>query len=151
MSPRFQQFDYILRTNLSSFYVFSRLQKFLQTLPKKKCYCGVPVNCGRCFFVSGAGFIISTDMAEKLVKNQKVILKKYGHIYDDVAIGLYFHQQKVLVHPAKRMDFTTWQMWMTQKNNISSDTYHFRLKNQNENLRLSLEPLIFQKLLDIFY
>ncbi|MCX6988703.1 MAG: hypothetical protein NTZ52_04285 [Chlamydiae bacterium] len=33
MLPRINEFDYVLRTNLSSFYVFPRLLHFLQTLP----------------------------------------------------------------------------------------------------------------------
>ncbi len=34
--PRLHEFDYVIRTNLSSFYVFPRLFTFLETLPKEQ-------------------------------------------------------------------------------------------------------------------
>jgi len=39
---KIHNFDYVLRTNLSSFYAFPQLLQFLNTLPEKNCYCALP-------------------------------------------------------------------------------------------------------------
>lgn len=70
MLPRLHEFDYILRTNLSSFYVFPRLLKFLETLPKKRCYAGSNTG-GDSPIASGCGFIISPDVAKAYHCSQK--------------------------------------------------------------------------------
>lgn len=36
LQDRINSFDYVLRTNLSSFYIFDRLLKILETKPKEK-------------------------------------------------------------------------------------------------------------------
>jgi hypothetical protein len=70
MLPQLDEFDYIIRTNLSSFYVFSRLFKFLTTLPTEKCYCGVQGQEDNWTFASGSGFILSPDLVKLLVQHK---------------------------------------------------------------------------------
>ena len=70
--------DYVLRTNLSSLYDFPLL--FQRALPTTGCYMGVSHNGAP---VSGAGMILSPDVASKLL--EPVHLDLSG-LPDDVAI-----------------------------------------------------------------
>ena len=54
-----EEWDYIFRTNTSSYVSKNRLIEFSKNLPKEKCYCGIDGGG----FASGAGFFLSKDCA----------------------------------------------------------------------------------------
>lgn len=148
MLPRLDEFDYIIRTNLSSFYVFPRLFKFLKTLPKEKCYSGVRVPFHHWSFMSGCGFILSPDLVRLLVQHKNQL---YNHsTIDDVVIGRFFYDQLVPFTDAPRTDFTSIRIWDEQKNTIPEYAFHFRTRNP-PGLRLSHELSIQKALLGMFY
>lgn len=74
------EYDYIIRTNLSSVWNFTRLIEFCKTLPKENVFCGVLGNPG----ISGAGMILSPDIVTKLVKHSKDIDRC---MWDDIDFG----------------------------------------------------------------
>lgn len=74
------EYDYIIRTNLSSVWNFTRLIEFCKTLPKENVFCGVLGNPG----ISGAGMILSPDVVTKLVKHSKHIVRC---MWDDIDFG----------------------------------------------------------------
>ena len=86
LMPRIKnhEFDYVLRTNLSSFYVFPRLLAFLRTCPTKGFYCGS--NIGVEGIGSGCGFLMSPDVAQMLVDHKQEIYDDETS-FDDVVIG----------------------------------------------------------------
>lgn len=63
------EWDFIFRTNSSSYIDKKRLLNFAQTLPIENCYCGFTVSCHNINFASGCGFFISRDHVNKLIKN----------------------------------------------------------------------------------
>jgi hypothetical protein len=148
MMPRLHEFDYVLRTNLSSFYVFPRLLQVLEKLPRKKCYfasqTGVDSGIG-----SGSGFILSPDLAEIIVKNKKVFL---GHKKspDDVMIGNFLKKQGYKLSPHRRIDFLTLDDWFNGRDSMPVDMFHFRVKTE-DHLRLRDDIFIQSELLEIFY
>ena len=79
-----ENYDYILRTNLSSFYRFDKLYDILQTAPRNNYYAGI--NGGE--FVSGCGFIISKDISSNIAKNIYKVWDPYIR-WDDVCFGKY--------------------------------------------------------------
>ena len=91
--PRLQdKFDFVVRTNLSSFYVLPRLIAFARTLPRKNCYRG-PVHssktlCGGLDWAAGYGMIISSDLAYKMAKTDFLINYNIG-VQDDLVIALF--------------------------------------------------------------
>lgn len=147
MLPRLKEFAFILRTNLSSFYFFPKLLKFLNSLPQKNCYCACKGYHGDIPFGSGAGFILSPDLVELLVKNKAILNQK--NFLDDVAIGSFFQKEAINILPAKRLDILTLAAWLELKDQVP-DYFHFRLKNI-DNARLSDELYIQKKLLKILY
>lgn len=147
LQPRLNEFDYVVRTNLSSFYSYPRLLNFLQTLPSKKCLCGVSMRevdkpylkLGEIPFISGAGIILSSDLAQLLAKNHHKLEKYKTELPDDVFIGLFFHRYGIPHNYAKRYDYFTYQTWQNSKNNIPEDAFHFRAK-YSYNLRTEEDP-----------
>lgn len=161
--PRIKEFDYVLRTNLSSFYVFPRLLDFVAALPRRRCYCGVQQHIpegwlpkfGLINFVSGAGIVLSSDLAEMLVKQKQELLQHSVELPDDVLIGYFFQNNKIFSMPASRTDFPTKELWLQEKGNISQTAFHFRAKN-NYNKRapedaFEEELFINRELLELFY
>lgn len=142
--PHIYEYDYILRTNLSSFYVFPRLLKFMESLPKTKCYCGVDNPEGPS--ISGAGIIFSPDVVEILVQNKGQLLNH--SIIDDVAIGMFLNKSKIPRSFAPRKDILSIEDWFNQKGAISEDAFHFRTKNHQ-----NYEEQIFvqKQLCKLFY
>lgn len=161
--PRLKDYDYVIRTNLSSFYVFPRLLVFLNTLPKQKCYCGVPLyipadwypKFGHINFVSGAGIILSSDLAEMLAREKEEIFKFNMELADDVLIGWFFQKKMINLIIAGRNDYHTKADWIESKGNISKESFHFRAKH-NPSFRLPEENFadeiyIDHELLNMFY
>jgi hypothetical protein len=149
--PRIDQFDYVVRTNLSSFYVFPRLLEFLKTLPKEKCYCANVTDYGTFYFGSGAGFILSPDLVKKLVENKKTLLEQHSNLHDDVRIGLFFHEEGIPLQPAPRLDLLCLHHWDIYKNSIPQNIFHLYAKNLQDHLRLTDEITIQKGLLKMFY
>jgi hypothetical protein len=152
--PRLKEFDFVLRTNLSSFYVFPRLLQFVRCLPKKRCYhaCENQILQGEgkpyIPFGSGAGIIFSPDVVELMVAHKKELLG--STIVDDVLFGYFLHQQKIPLIVATRADILNLQTWLQHKHKIPENQYHFRLKN-DEPYRLTHEVQIHSAIADIFY
>lgn len=147
LSPHiYRKFDYVLRTNLSSFYVFPRLLEFLKKCPRKKFYCGSDIGINR-NIASGSGFILSHDLAKLLITNKRYFVNNQSS-YDDVLIGEFMCKQKIPLTIHQRTDFFTLQSWYDQKDNL--DGFQFRVKNENH-LRLSDDVYIQTQLLHRFY
>jgi hypothetical protein len=154
-------FTHVIRTNLSSFYVLPRVLEFIATLPKEKCYAGIQMYIppsGKyplIKFVSGAGIVMTADLAEMLAKEKDAIIKTNSELPDDVYIGLFFGDKNVNYSYAARSDFTSKQQWITGKNFISKDAFHFRAKSNYEfrtkDESFEDELFIDQELLKMFY
>lgn len=114
--------EYVWRTNLSSVVDVDRLEKYLDTIPSTKFYggyVGKAVN-ENIFFASGAGFLMSRDVAEYLVANKASL--RYDLI-DDVAIGALL-EPKFGIVPIDRC-------WVqTGEEDIESEkVFHFRCES----------------------
>ncbi len=155
MIPRIKEFDFIVRTNLSSFFVFPRLLEFMKTLPKTGCYhaCENKIlqGGGKPYipFGSGACFILSPDLVEMIVRNKNELLG--STIVDDVLFGWFCHYSKIPLIIATRMDILDMPTWLTLKNYLPENQYHFRLKNNSEHLRLTHEVQVHKELAKMFY
>lgn len=154
MLPRLDEFQYILRTNLSSFYIFPRLLKFLETIPKENCYCGNAIYWrGPEPFVSGAGIILSTDLVKMLVDQKNQLMNSRD--IDDVAIGKFFYHQKVPIigDIPQRMDFLSLENWEKHQHGIPKDAFHIRAKNEvhGNNRRIPDELIVYSELIKMFY
>ncbi len=158
MLPRLHEFNYVIRTNLSSFYVFPRLLSFLKTLPQHGCYSGYPLlphnyHGEKLVFGHGCGFIMSSDVAAYLVEHQDT-LKKITYVEefnDDINIGYFFKKSGIQLIPAPLTWLETSSHWKKYKKNKSKNDFHFRVKHQDHELRSTFDIFIMQSLLKEFY
>jgi len=145
--PRIKnEFDYVLRTNLSSFYIFPRLLEYLSSCQRTNFYCAFPGEG----FGSGSGFLMSSDTAEMLVQNKEGLVNKSMSLNDDVVIGSFFSTQGVLLIPHQRIDFFDIETWHRFKNMIPAGIFQVRVKNRDD-LRLVNDTYIQSQLLAMFY
>jgi hypothetical protein len=127
-------YDFIVRTNLSSLWNFTKLLEYLETLSKEKVYNGVIGVHGNIPFVSGAGFIISPDVATILIQNRKIA--ESVKIIDDVDIGFTLTKLGIKPSPALRNDTMIYD----------KESFHYRCKHLNNR---STEVENMSKILDL--
>lgn len=156
MIPRLEEFDYVLRTNLSSFYVFPRLLNFLTNSPKQRFYCGIHHSADnhKAGWICGAGILMSTDLARMLVANKGRLFnlspeEAVDHA-DDVAIGDLFAQNGIKCRKGLFKEIYSEQDWMSVWNNFPTDVFHFRIITPPP-YRAKVDLSIHQALLKIIY
>jgi hypothetical protein len=99
---RRKQYDYIIRTNLSSVWIFPKLMRFLETAPRTGLYGGVICNNQPWSFISGAGITFSWDVVQTLLQNRHLVYM--NKFIDDVDIGLACLQLGIPLTPIPRVD-----------------------------------------------
>lgn len=72
-------YKYLIRSNITSFWIIDNLLKLIQILPPSKVYAG-PNNWDK--FISGCGIIMSRDVSQKLIDNIT-----FTNLPDDVQIA----------------------------------------------------------------
>jgi len=105
------EFDYIYRPNCGSYVNLSILNGIANELPSKNLYFGTKSNNENLpAYASGAGFMISRDLAEKIVSNKdKIVYPHDGQCFvmDDVSIGAALTEVfNVEITDAPRVDVT---------------------------------------------
>ena len=78
-------FDYIVRTNNSTFFIPKKLEQALSLLPSSGVYAGPEYYHRGIKYVGGYSIILSRDLVQKLVQESPHIHSK---IIDDVSIGM---------------------------------------------------------------
>jgi len=116
---------FIWRTNLSSVLDFAGLQRYLGTINSSGFYGGYiglgSLNNGSStFFASGAGFLMSRDVAEYLVENKQFLR---WDLIDDVAIGALL-EPKFSIVPIERC-------WIQSGEEVvgSDGVFHYRCES----------------------
>ena len=122
-------YDYVWRTNLSSVLDFAGLERFISSskaldVGTNSLYAGYiglgSLNNGSpTFFASGAGFLMSRDVAMYLVSNRDYLR---WDIIDDVAIGALLEPRFGLMHLER--------CWVQSEHIVAEkDVFHFRCES----------------------
>jgi hypothetical protein len=134
-------FDYIFRTNSSSYVIQERLLEFLKDKPRENFYCGIiNTNVPNIIYASGCGYFLSRDLVDKILENKN----SWNHNeVDDVSLGLLLSKLNVPIYNgAKRFDMTS-----TDITNANIDNhYHFRCKMDDRKDDILIMKQIFEKL-----
>ena len=131
-------YDYVWRTNLSSVLDFEGLERFLSSLSQPNGlyagYIGKALNNGSpTFFASGAGFLMSHDVAMYLVENKEFLR---WDLIDDVAIGALLEPRFGLMHLER--------CWVQSEHIVAEkDVFHFRCESYHH-----LRTVEFMRLAD---
>lgn len=154
-------YDYVVRSNLSSIFIWDRLIEFLKDKPRTK-YVGAPicpVNGEDVLFPvypSGCGMVMSADVAELLSHSFYHPMK--DSYADDCVIGhiLHLHDISIEQREAYHFDGTlhmdkirNFRKQVADK--IPVDVYHIRCRMGDDFYRLSTEKSVYTLLLNHFY
>jgi len=88
--PRFHEFDFICRPNMSSFFLFDRYIAFLESLPKGPIVEGVRVYSNNYEYPSGCGYTMSSEAAELILQCRSAQV-----LMDDVTMGKNCKEMKI--------------------------------------------------------
>lgn len=118
-------YDFILRTNLSSIYDFSKLIKYLESSSRNNFWGGVGANHDGINFVSGCGFIVSNDIAHFIGTNYNSVWDP-KILHDDVCFGKLISQKVKRSVEIKRYDIVS--KIDTIPDLINENYFHVRIK-----------------------
>jgi hypothetical protein len=123
------EFDYIFRTNSSSYIDKKLLLEFIKDKPKENFYSGVVGDYHGLPFASGSGYFLSKDLLNYILENKN----QWNHqVIDDVSVGIMMLQKNIKIFPGKRFDLT--DEFYENLFNIDPYYYHYRCKMQSNRL-----------------
>jgi hypothetical protein len=137
---KLDQYDYIFRTNLSSFVIFDRYIKHCESFSDKVA-CSAVVGYLPHKFPSGAGFTIAPEIARMLIKN-----RISPFFIDDVTIGKVLESFGVEIRPAPRAIISSMTDYLRFNDNLIH--FHFRLKGEGSR---EDELIIMNNLINKYY
>jgi uncharacterized protein YegP (UPF0339 family) len=130
------EFDYIFRTNTSSYLDLKGLQLFIKDKPKENFYAGTIGSHQSIEFASGCGYFISRDLVAKVVENR--ILWNHNFV-DDVSLGKMLTDDfNVDIHAVDRVDINSLEMLAEHVAKRESSTFHFRCKAANSETTIQI-------------
>ncbi|MCQ6271138.1 hypothetical protein M8J71_11660 [Pseudarthrobacter sp. R1] len=98
-----QEFDYVFRTNSSSYVSLPMLDEYVQALPDRGYYAGFIGEAGGTRFASGTCTLMSRDLVESAASDPKWEYE----LIDDVAMGRSMARAAIEVQPLRRVDVLT--------------------------------------------
>ena len=149
--PQFDMYEYVFRTNLSSFLVLDTYLEYCKKCPRSN-FCSaytMPFYLRddpsfKLRFPSGAGITFSPDVIEQLLDSPPP-----PFIQDDVTIGTFLKEKNIPIVEAEHL--TTSALATADIDNLphtKPEIYHFRLKTDaNRGADLAL----YDRLLKIYY
>ena len=138
-------YDYIIRTNLSSFWNLNNLLKFKNYLPRQKMCCGhLPFNT----FISGTGIIMSNDVSKKIAS----LINTIANYNDDLYITNLLSKCKYKIQNIENAGFTIKYLVYDNNNVIPQDTnniLYYRIKNSDRNIDIDMFKKLLFKIYDV--
>lgn len=145
-------FEYIYRSNLGAYVNTSRLVTFLEDKPKEKFYCGIKEQEQYGPFASGAGYFLSKDLIDLILKYKSnwpsTVVQP-----DDQTLGYFMHVMRVPVHlGAKRKNICN-NLITYNINDVKTyvpripeeELYHIRLRSSDRKLDIENMKKIYAK------
>jgi hypothetical protein len=129
-------YDYVIRTNLSSVWIFRNLTACLETLPRSNTIYGCLGNVFNIQYVSGAGIIMTPDVCHHIIGHWRTAQRPD---YDDIAIGWIAAQCGVKFVEGTRHNYDGNRF-------LTDDAYHIRAKAEAWENR-HLEPAMMRAIL----
>uniref|UniRef100_A0A6C0AQ00 Uncharacterized protein n=1 Tax=viral metagenome TaxID=1070528 RepID=A0A6C0AQ00_9ZZZZ len=124
-------FDYLVRTNISSFWNFKELLHMGTTFPREGFVNGVIGEYYGINYPSGAGVIYSRDIIELFIANRN-LFKMDTH--EDVAFGQFLSIKNIPINNGKRHDYTSNTHNINQEiviSDLHGQHYHYRVKGSD--------------------
>ena len=119
--------EYIVRTNISSYWNLPQLRNLLENAPSSNYFAGVTGRVKRGNFISGAGMIMSEDVARLFINSASKFDTSY---IDDMSFGLVAQKLEIEMTNLPRIDLANKKDVKLLSTNILSSAFHFRCKSQ---------------------
>lgn len=99
-----EPFDYLIRTNLTSFINFRELNAFLEDKPVKNYMAGTYVSGG---FLSGSGYMMTRDVVQDYLTwcDEDCTTNPMAH-FDDEFVGEYIKEKSIAFHNLGMVTYT---------------------------------------------
>ena len=125
MVDKIFDYDYIFRTNSSSYINLEKLNEYIVEKPNKKFYSGVIGNHFGIRFSSGSGYFLSRDVVKLVLENKK----NWNHqLIDDVALGKLLSSLDIFPTPSPRLDIDKLPLNEAE----IQQHFHFRCKTSGD-------------------
>ncbi len=136
------EFDYIFRTNVSSYLDIKGLQQFVENKSRKGFYAGAVGNHQGVKFASGCGYLISRDLVSLVVSKKDL----WDHnLIDDVSLGKLLTQElDVRIENVDRIDLNSTDLDSVQIKENSRGIFHFRCKADNPDITIHIMKALHQ-------
>ena len=152
------EFDFLIRTNLTTFWDFNKLHLHLHDLPTTNCYSGdgpLPNYNAQGYYLSGTDTIVTPEMISSIILNEH---KVDFQIVEDAAMGKYFHGVFGAPMLPNRICFfediysiQEYDKIINRINNAKQNNKdHYRVKSASENREI-IDYFIYQCLLKNIY
>ena len=138
------QFDYLFRTNTSSYLDAAVLLRHIQAFPKSGVYAGL---VGKVFgnqeFASGAGVLLSRDVVERVCLERD----KWDHGFvDDIALGkliMEFRNPRVGLTGLPRLDLPTIEIARQTNKELIRKSFHIRCKSNSAQETIEIMKYVY--------
>lgn len=139
-------FDYIYRTNVSSYVDLVGLNEFIKNKPRNGYYAGVIGDHQGITFASGSGYFLSRDVVNKVLENRDL----WDHnLIDDVSLGkLLTSELNIQVQGVERIDLETASFDPHQIKSKSQIIFHYRCKASNPLVTIQIMKSIHKILMN---
>jgi hypothetical protein len=161
--PELDKYDFVYRSNLSTFVSFRHMLEFCADLPKTGCCAGVtggievnvPQNERNSLahpysFPGGNGFIVSPDIMKRIVEERIPLL-----VQDDVTIGVALRKWGIPIREFVRPDYGNMGIWyvnnydLLQSHERNLDPkkimFTYRIKSNDRTKDLEIMDMLIRK------
>ena len=141
------KYDFLIRAQTSSFWVFNRLEKLLLTLPKSKLYKGTKMFHDE-DAISGSGFILSKDVVNLIVKGRGIL--RHTAYWDDVIFSRYTLLFDIPLEDMKICNVENIDNLLSRIEDADkNDVCQFKVKNSA--MRLECDTIVLDILYNRYY
>jgi hypothetical protein len=135
------EFDYLFRTNSSSYVSIESLEKFASKLPSKKVFYGPEATLGKIKFRSGSGYLLSKDVVQGVLDNHT----SWEHcVPEDVAISRVIELRNLAIQKTTtRIDILDVKDSQKISPALEQDIFHFRCKSSYPEVSIDLMKKIY--------
>ena len=158
-------YDFLVRTNLSTFFYFDELLNRLSALPALRCISGIPSILPGSKHVVGTGMILSRDIVRQIILySNRINIPHRMYVAEDKMISDFvvhtlgvdpifsddFSENKTILRLEKIPFFEREELYRLVASPRNRKVFHFRIKNIYGK-RMTIDIPIMQTLKDLFY
>jgi hypothetical protein len=139
-SLEFSDVDYVIRTNISAFWIWNRLLRFLKDKPREN-YVSTGFIMDKCNTLCphGSNMILSRDVAIKFTDNFNIPDKE--RIPDDILLGMLCKKYNITIHIYK---------WLVTTHIIAPNDYTETIENIDKDVFMIRNNLLDPKMRDLY-